>query len=411
MLFLPRLLFAAALVLVFLTSWIVLPAPSRLLVPLGVGAPELSGWLALGCLAVGGLTLGAAGRDTLSRSTLALAAGALVLASMPLVQLPFAVRRFDSAMRRALGDDFLRGVPSDSLVRMRSAPIVPLDLFKPFSLASGSGTGDARVTRGVLFATPRGVPLTLDIYRPASAGRYPSVVQIYGGAWQRGAPGDDAKFAAYLANRGFVVFAIDYRHAPEWQWPAQIEDVRAALGWIREHGSEWDADVSRLALLGRSAGAQLAMVAAYDRSASRAASDTPDVPVQRRRQLLRPRRPGRRVPQSARSRSAECAVRRRSVSWRNPGPGTGPLPRSLAHHVCVAPASTFTAHLREPRPRRAVTIRGQARRSAARRGRHLGVARNSMGRACVRPHCERTERATLPVYTERFLAWALMRSR
>ena len=104
----------------------------------------------------------------------------------------------------------------------------------------------------------------LDIYRPASAGQYPSVVQVYGGAWQRGAPEDDAKFATYLAARGFVVFAIDYRHAPQWPWPAQIEDVRAALGWVREHGGEYDADVSRLALFGRSAGAQLAMVAAYE---------------------------------------------------------------------------------------------------------------------------------------------------
>jgi acetyl esterase/lipase len=121
------------------------------------------------------------------------------------------------------------------------------------------------------------VPLTLDIHRPATtAGRYPSVVQIYGGAWQRGAPGDDAPFAAYLAARGFVVFAIDYRHAPEWQWPAQIEDVRAALGWIREHGGEWGADVSRLALLGRSAGAQLATVAAYERGGFRVTFDSSD---------------------------------------------------------------------------------------------------------------------------------------
>jgi acetyl esterase/lipase len=133
-----------------------------------------------------------------------------------------------------------------------------LDLFR------GVDAGHARVSRGIFFAAPEGVRLMLDIYRPATAGRYPSVVQVYGGAWQRGAPGDDAAFATYLAAHGFVVFAIDYRHAPRWQWPAQIEDVRTALGWIRAHGGEYDADVSRLALLGRSAGAHLAMLAGYE---------------------------------------------------------------------------------------------------------------------------------------------------
>ncbi|MBI1875803.1 MAG: alpha/beta hydrolase, partial [Acidobacteria bacterium] len=259
--FASRLLLAAALVLVFLTSWIVLPAPNRPLLALGVGAPELSAWLVFGGLVVCVLTLGAAGRDTLARATLVLAAVATVLASVPLVRLPFVVRRFDGTMRTALGEDFLHGVPSDRRVRMRRAPIAVLDLFL------GIDVGEARVTRDVLFAAPDGVRLTLDIYRPVTAGRHPSVVQIYGGAWQRGAPGDDARFATYLAARGFVVFAIDYRHAPQWQWPAQIEDVRTSLGWIREHGGEYGADASRLALLGRSAGAQLAMVAAYERGA------------------------------------------------------------------------------------------------------------------------------------------------
>ena len=255
--FASGLLFAVALVLVFLTSWTVIPAPNRPLLALGVGAPELSPWLAFGGFVVCVLAVGARDRDIWARATLALAAVATVLASVPLMQLPFAVRRFDATMRAALGDDFLRGVSSDRRARLRPAPIIFRDLFL------GIDAGQARVSRNIPFAAPQGVRLTLDIYRPVSAGQYPSIVQVYGGAWQRGAPGDDAKFATYLAARGFVVFAIDYRHAPQWPWPAQIEDVGAALGWVREHGGEYGADVSRLALLGRSAGAQLAMVAAY----------------------------------------------------------------------------------------------------------------------------------------------------
>ena len=252
------LLFAAALLLVFLTSWIFLPAPNLRLLVLGVGAPELSAWLAIGGVVLGVLTVRSAGRSGLAQATFLLALVTAVLASLPLVQLPFAARRFEGTMRAALGDDFLREVPPDRRARMRPAPVVVLDLFR------GVDAGHARVSRGIFFAAPEGVRLMLDIYRPATAGRYPSVVQVYGGAWQRGAPGDDAAFATYLAAHGFVVFAIDYRHAPRWQWPAQIEDVRTALGWIRAHGGEYDADVSRLALLGRSAGAHLAMLAAYE---------------------------------------------------------------------------------------------------------------------------------------------------
>jgi acetyl esterase/lipase len=59
------------------------------------------------------------------------------------------------------------------------------------------------------------------------------------------------------------VFAIDYRHAPQWRWPAQLDDVRTALRWVREHGADHGADVSRIALVGRSSGAHLALLAAY----------------------------------------------------------------------------------------------------------------------------------------------------
>src|SRR5215470_16270302 len=173
----------------------VLPAPNRSLLALGVGAPELSPWLALGGLVVCVLAVGARERDILARATLGLAAVATVLASVPLVQIPFVVRRFDATMRAALGDDFLRGVSSDRRAGLRPAPIIFRDLFL------GIDAGEARVSRDVPFASPDGVRLTLDIYRPMSAGQYPSVVQVYGGAWQRGAPGDDATFATYLAAR------------------------------------------------------------------------------------------------------------------------------------------------------------------------------------------------------------------
>jgi acetyl esterase/lipase len=59
------------------------------------------------------------------------------------------------------------------------------------------------------------------------------------------------------------VFAIDYRHAPGARWPAQLDDVRLSLAWIRDHARDYDADTARVAVMGRSAGAHLALLAGF----------------------------------------------------------------------------------------------------------------------------------------------------
>ena len=268
-----RTLFAAAMVLLFLASWIYLPAPNRALLTLGVGAPEVCAWLALGGLVVAALSAAAGDGGSLARAALGIALLVAAIAAVPLVRVPSLTRGFDAAMRLALGERYLDGVPADRRARLRPSP------FSARDFVLGIDAGQARIVRGIPFAAPAGVQLTLDVYRPPASGHYPAVVQIYGGAWQRGAPADDGGFATYLAARGYVVFAIDYRHAPQWQWPSQIDDVRAALSWIRQHAGDYDADASRLAVLGRSAGAHLAMLAAYEAStrSAKASAERPSI--------------------------------------------------------------------------------------------------------------------------------------
>jgi acetyl esterase/lipase len=255
----------AAFALLFLALWIVVPGWTYPLFVLAVGAPELSPWLFFAglvlCLLFCLLSAKSIRRSRWHRISLAVALCATALTAIPLVQAASMLRRFDEAMRAALGTDFLRGVPGNVRGGMRPSPIVPADLFR------GIDFGETRVVRGIPFAAPGGQPLTLDIYRPLADGRFPVIVQIYGGAWQRGAPADNSEFARYLAMRGYAVFAIDYRHAPRWTWPSQIEDVRAALVWVTAHAAEYGADPSRMALIGRSAGAQLALLAAYETGA------------------------------------------------------------------------------------------------------------------------------------------------
>jgi acetyl esterase/lipase len=244
-----------------LAVWIVLPAPTYWFLTYSVGAVEISAWLLLASL----VALALAWADARAGSQLAtvafsVALAAFVLAVSTYVRFPATSSGFDREMARALGSDPLKNVPESVRANFRAHPLIVSELF------TGIPLGDATVTRGIKVAAPAGVQLTVDVARPTVPGTYPIVVQIYGGAWQRGAPNSNAGYAQWLASRGYVVFAVDYRHAPAFHFPAQLEDVRTDLAWIRDHAAEYGGDTSRVAFLGRSAGGHLAMLAAYTES-------------------------------------------------------------------------------------------------------------------------------------------------
>ena len=250
-----------ALVLCFVAIWIVLPPFHAGLVAFAVGAPELSVWFLLAALALCAVSFTTVNVASAARAAFALAVVAALLFAYPLARTPSTLARFDRTMSERLGPDYVDQIPDATTLRAHALS------FRDFVF--GLGRVDVLVRRGIEFARPAGVPLTVDVYRPAGAGPHPVLVQLYGGAWQRGSPADNPSFASWFAAKGYVVFAADYRHAPEATWPAQIEDVRSALDWIATHASEYEADTSRLALVGRSAGAQLALLAAYQAGASR----------------------------------------------------------------------------------------------------------------------------------------------
>jgi acetyl esterase/lipase len=111
-------------------------------------------------------------------------------------------------------------------------------------------------------------PLELDLYLPeAGAAPVPVIVHVHGGGWRRGSRRIPllrlgAGFYGELAARGFAVAAIDYRLSGEARYPAAVEDVRAAIGWVREHAAEYGMDPGRVFAWGDSAGGHLALMAA-----------------------------------------------------------------------------------------------------------------------------------------------------
>jgi len=129
------------------------------------------------------------------------------------------------------------------------------------------------------FAQPVGHrPLSLDLRTPDAAGA-PLVVFLHGGGWLRGSrrvftPGiSDARSFDRIVAAGFAVASCEYRLSGEARFPAQVDDVDAAIGWLQEHGAEYGADAARPVLWGVSAGATLAALTGLRRDDVRGVVD------------------------------------------------------------------------------------------------------------------------------------------
>ncbi len=96
----------------------------------------------------------------------------------------------------------------------------------------------------------------LDLFLPAkAAGRLPLVVWIHGGGWQAGSK--EGCPAQWLVGKGYVVASINYRLSQHAVFPAQIEDCKAAIRWLRAHSAEYAIDPDRIGVFGGSAGGHL----------------------------------------------------------------------------------------------------------------------------------------------------------
>jgi len=139
----------------------------------------------------------------------------------------------------------------------RPAPLVLMDLFR------GVHSPDVLVSRQTYIKNPN-YELVVDLYHPPhQKGLAPGVLVIHGGSWSSGNATQLPALNSYLAARGYLVAAINYRLAPTWPFPAALEDVRAAITFLKENATTLRLDIQRLVLIGRSAGGQLALLAGY----------------------------------------------------------------------------------------------------------------------------------------------------
>lgn len=134
-----------------------------------------------------------------------------------------------------------------------------------------------KVTPNITYATVGKEKLQLDLVQPAGPGPHPVVLCFHGGAWTAGnrkeltvptisipgvtpAPSNEVGILENLARRGYAAATVSYRLAPKNKFPAQIEDAKTAVRFLRANAKKYDLDPDRVAAMGFSAGGHLALL-------------------------------------------------------------------------------------------------------------------------------------------------------
>ena len=232
---------------------IVLPAPGKRLAFAAIAASERSAFIvAAAVIALGiALVLRGVGSPFIASVIALLSVSAIALGLIPLVQ----ARQVAQA----------RGVPLD---------------IKRYLHAQLDGEGPGHPDRTVPYATvDGGRVLSLDVYLPSPRPATPSrpVLVVHGGFWAAGQRGEASLSSRALSDRGLTVFDVEYRIAPQPNWQTAVGDVKCAIGWVKQHATtdDWNVDPRKVALLGRSAGGHLALLAAYTAAADDLPSSCP----------------------------------------------------------------------------------------------------------------------------------------
>jgi acetyl esterase/lipase len=134
-----------------------------------------------------------------------------------------------------------------------------------------------QVTKDIVYASPGGVDLKLDVFSPTDLRDTPKPILlfIHGGGWTKGQKEDYLFYNVDFAQKGYVTASMQYRFSPEYRFPSAVQDVKCAIAWLKEHAPEIGGDPDRMALIGGSAGGHLALMGGY---VSDPALHCPDLP-------------------------------------------------------------------------------------------------------------------------------------
>jgi len=147
-------------------------------------------------------------------------------------------------------------------------PRIPLRVFLGVSLLAvtvayaKAGQSDSfRLQRDIVYGKAGDVALKLDLAIPSvGEGPFPLVVCIHGGAWRMGNKRAFHGRMPDLVRNGYVAASVAYRFCPKYRFPAQVEDVKCAVRFLRANAAKYKIDPTRVAAMGSSAGGHLSLM-------------------------------------------------------------------------------------------------------------------------------------------------------
>jgi acetyl esterase/lipase len=226
------------LIVLLAVIWIIVPAPAYDIWLFSVAASEWSLWF--GALALIGLICSLfAGKGKLRLASLIIGSIAFIISLYPLLSIV-------------------------SPAREQNVSLSPKRYFNGLWHENNSSKSQPKNFTTYTFASLDGKDLQSDVYLPTenTANNGASVIVIHGGSWSGGVRSDFPQWNRLLAAQGFTVFDIDYRLAQP-NYLTATGDVKCAVRWIKENAEKFKVSPDRIALLGRSAGAHLALLGAY----------------------------------------------------------------------------------------------------------------------------------------------------
>lgn len=116
-----------------------------------------------------------------------------------------------------------------------------------------------KIDKDVEYANINGLSLKADVYYPFDQSKkYPGIAMVHGGGWISGSKENEKFMAMELASKGYVVIAIEYRLADIAKYPAGVQDIETGIQWLRKNHAAYSLNKKKMAVLGESAGAQIA---------------------------------------------------------------------------------------------------------------------------------------------------------